>query len=229
MTRGKWDVRIVGHGAEPVDQMVANPLNWKIHPRNQYEALLGTINDVGFIRSVTVNRITGNLIDGHARVLLAEQEGIDELPVEYIEIPAEKEAEAILMFDPLAQAAVADQHKMLEVMSEIGAVDSAVAGFMADFTEKFEREVREEAMEAEAEAEAKPAPPEMGLRAYESYDYVLVLCRNSIDFKFLTAKLGLEKVNHSPIPGKKKIGLGRAVDAKRLFEAAGWDSPEEGS
>ena len=45
--------RIIGHGEEQVDQLLANPLNFRLHPDNQQQALAGAIDDIGFIREVS--------------------------------------------------------------------------------------------------------------------------------------------------------------------------------
>jgi len=63
--------------------------------------------------------------------------------------------------------------------------------------------------------------PEMELRPFEHYDYMLVLARNVMDWEALCEAFGLEKVNASPIPGKKKIGLGRAIDAGKVLAVIG--------
>jgi hypothetical protein len=34
-----WRNRIVGSGEEPPEQLLANPANWRIHPRGQQQAL----------------------------------------------------------------------------------------------------------------------------------------------------------------------------------------------
>src|SRR5690348_9768810 len=67
--------RIVGQGTEAPDQLVANPLNWRIHPRAQQEALAGSLETVGWVQQVLVNQRTGNLVDGHARVEQALSRG----------------------------------------------------------------------------------------------------------------------------------------------------------
>src|SRR6266704_2927845 len=36
----KWRNRIVGHGEEDPEQLLANPKNWRIHPKNQQDALV---------------------------------------------------------------------------------------------------------------------------------------------------------------------------------------------
>ena len=40
-----WKNRIVGHGEESPEQLLANPKNWRTHPKEQREALAGAPGD----------------------------------------------------------------------------------------------------------------------------------------------------------------------------------------
>ena len=118
--------RITGSGSERVDQLLANPANWRLHPDNQQQALAGAIDDIGFIRSVTVNRTTGCVLDGHLRVTLAARSGVDSLPVEYVELSEAEEAEALLTLDPIGAMAAADKTKLKELMRSVQSDDARV-------------------------------------------------------------------------------------------------------
>src|SRR5215212_4347178 len=97
-----WNNRIVGHGEESPEQLAANPKNWRIHPERQQKVLEGAIKDVGYLRSVTVNKRTGYVLDGHLRVALAISSGQHAIPVEYVDLSEEEEAEALALIDPIA-------------------------------------------------------------------------------------------------------------------------------
>ena len=71
-TGSRWRNRIVGTGSEPPERLVANPLNWRIHPPRQHAALAGALASVGWVQQVVVNRRTGFVVDGHLRVALAD-------------------------------------------------------------------------------------------------------------------------------------------------------------
>lgn len=72
VTRGKtaqgkrtgWRSRIVGHGEEAPDQLLANPRNWRIHPKTQQDALAGVLDEVGWVQDIIVNQLTGYVVDG---------------------------------------------------------------------------------------------------------------------------------------------------------------------
>ena len=128
--------RIVGHGEEAVDQLLANPLNFRLHPDNQQQALAGAIDDIGFIRSVTVNQRTGRVVDGHLRVTLAARSGVTTLPVEYVDLDEAEEAQALLSLDPIAAMAASDKAKLDELMRAVQSDDERVQAMIAEIAER---------------------------------------------------------------------------------------------
>ena len=128
--------RIIGHGEEQVDQLLANPLNFRLHPDNQQQALAGAIDDIGFIRSVTVNQRTGRVVDGHLRVTLAARSGVESLPVEYVDLSEAEEAQALLSLDPIAAMAASDRAKLDELMRAVQSDDERVQAMMGEFAER---------------------------------------------------------------------------------------------
>jgi hypothetical protein len=64
----QWQNRIIGLEWKPANQLLANPLNPREHPAIQREALRGSLDTLGWYDVVIENRLTGYLIDGHARV-----------------------------------------------------------------------------------------------------------------------------------------------------------------
>ena len=111
--------RIVGHGEEAPDQLLANPANWRIHPKAQQDAMKGILDQVGWVQSVIVNRTTGHLVDGHLRVSLALREDLPTVPVAYVDLTPEEEALVLATLDPLAALAVTDKDKLAELLAEV--------------------------------------------------------------------------------------------------------------
>ena len=66
-----WRNRITGTGEEAPNQLLANPANWRIHPKAQQDALAGALDQVGWVQQVLVNRRSRFVVDGLARVALA--------------------------------------------------------------------------------------------------------------------------------------------------------------
>lgn len=114
-----WQNRIVKHGMAKVAEIILNPNNWRTHPRDQYEALAGSLGELGWVKSIQINITTGNLIDGHARVILADQENQKEVPAEYIEITEEEELLALRVLDPLSEMAGKDRDKDFQLLTTL--------------------------------------------------------------------------------------------------------------
>lgn len=128
--------RVVGSGVERVDQLVANPNNFRVHPDSQQQALAGAIDEIGFARSILVNRTTGNVIDGHARITIAMRSGVEELPVEYVELSEDEEKKALLFLDPISAMAASDKTKLDELMQQVQSDDERVQEMIAGLAER---------------------------------------------------------------------------------------------
>lgn len=114
-----WRNRIVGHGMVAVDSLLANPANWRVHPKLQQDALAAAIQQVGYIRSVTINVTTQHMVDGHLRAQLADRDGVPELEAEFVELTEEEERIAIATLDPLGALAVADKDKLADLLTDL--------------------------------------------------------------------------------------------------------------
>jgi|GEM_PF-1952940 len=93
--------RIVGYGDEDPEQLLANPYNYRIHPSYQQEAVSAVLGEVGWIKHVTVNSLTGHIVDGHLRVMEAIKKGEKSVPVKYVELTETEELEVLATFDPI--------------------------------------------------------------------------------------------------------------------------------
>lgn len=119
-----WRSRIVGTGSESPDQLLANPRNWRIHPRSQQRALEAVLDRVGWVSEVLVNRRTGHLVDGHLRVELALSRGEPTVPISYVDLDEDEEALVLASLDPLSAMAATDDAKLAALLAEV-AVDEA--------------------------------------------------------------------------------------------------------
>jgi ParB-like chromosome segregation protein Spo0J len=115
-----WENRIVGYGEEAPDQLLANPQNWRIHSKNQQDAVAGVLAEVGWVQSVIVNRRTGHLVDGHLRVSIALRDDAKTVPVVYVDLSPEEESLILATLDPLAALAGTDREKLEDLLSAIG-------------------------------------------------------------------------------------------------------------
>lgn len=129
--------RIKGYStAFPVSQLLANPQNWRIHPLDQQEALAATIKEIGFIAPVTINDVTGNMVDGHLRVVLAMRGNVETLPAIHVELSPEEEQIALLTLDPITNFAVADKSVLENLLQGVKATDQNLLDFLNTIAQK---------------------------------------------------------------------------------------------
>jgi len=128
--------RIVGNGEEPLDQILYNPRNWRIHPLSQQDALKGVLEEVGWVQQVIVNKRTGNLIDGHLRCQLAAREGAQTIPVVYVDVSEDEEALVLATLDPIGAMAATDKQKLDELFANIQSENEQVTALIQEIAEK---------------------------------------------------------------------------------------------
>ena len=146
-TGSAWQNRIVGYGEEAVEAFLANEKNWRVHPKPQQDALLGSLSAVGIVANVLVNKRTSDqwpdgdrnvetLIDGHLRVTLALREGHPTLPVTYVDLTPEEEVLVLATLDPLSAMATADREKLDLLLHEVRTDDPALQVMLSDLAER---------------------------------------------------------------------------------------------
>lgn len=126
-----WANRIVGHADVDPVSLVANPKNWRLHPDAQKKALSGALLEVGWVAQIIVNKRTGHIVDGHARIELAIDRKETTVPVVYVDLAEEEEATVLGFLDPLSAMAQADPEKLDALMAEITVNDEALREMFA--------------------------------------------------------------------------------------------------
>ncbi len=121
----KWRNRIVGHDEVDPEQLLANPKNWRIHPKEQQQALEGVLAQVGWVQDCIVNQRTGFVVDGHARVAMAITAG-ERVPVVYVDLSEEEEALILATLDPLAAMAVTDKELLGDLLKNMEITNEAI-------------------------------------------------------------------------------------------------------
>jgi DNA modification methylase len=138
MSRGKtaaasaFRSRIVGEGDEAPDQLLANPLNWRVHPKEQVDALEGLLKQVGWVQRVIVNKRTGHVVDGHARVALALRRSEPKVPVLYVDLSEAEERLVLAAIDPIGGMAGRDDDMLAQVLDGLTAEDAGLQALLDD-------------------------------------------------------------------------------------------------
>jgi len=122
--------RIVGEGEEAPDQLLANPLNWRVHPKEQQDALEGLLKQVGWVQRVIVNKRTGHVVDGHARVALALRRNEPTLPVLYVDLSEDEERLVLAAIDPIGGMAGRDDDMLAQVLDGLTAEDAGLQALL---------------------------------------------------------------------------------------------------
>jgi len=134
-----WRSRITGHGEEDPSQLLANPRNWRIHPKAQQDALTAVLDKVGWVQDVIVNKTTGHVLDGHLRVGLAISREEESIPVVYVELTEDEEALILATFDPLGALAGTDDEILRSLVSDIGDQPPELAALLDGLERALER------------------------------------------------------------------------------------------
>lgn len=114
-----WDIRIVGHGEEAPDQLLANPRNWRIHPKAQQDTMAAVLDRVGYVETVIVNQRSGFVVNGHMRIALALSHGQPTVPVTYVDLSDDEEALVLSTFDAIGSQAATDRAQLDALLAEV--------------------------------------------------------------------------------------------------------------
>ncbi len=136
MAKTPWHNRITRYGESAPDQLLANPLNFRMHPKHQQDALAGVLSEIGVVQNVIVNERTGHVVDGHLRISLAMRDGIPTIPVTYVDLSPAEEATILATLDPISALATADAEKLRELLDEVSTSDAAVMQMLSDLAER---------------------------------------------------------------------------------------------
>lgn len=205
----RFKLRIVDSGMVRVTDIKRNKKNWRKHPKYQKELMGAILKQTGYTERLMVNRVTGNLINGHMRYDVAIENGEEEVPVDWVDLTPEEEEMELATHDPISMFAVSDriQHKAL--LAGIDDEDGALERLLS----MYDTEDRDDT------TGAVKLMDDMELAAFEGYDYVVLLFKNQLDWITILDKLNVEKARIAiNLKGQDKSGLGRVVDGRKVLE-----------
>jgi DNA modification methylase len=116
--------------------LLANPKNWRVHPKAQGAALRGLLAEVGYADALLARELPDGrlqLIDGHLR---AETTPSAMVPVLILDV-SEAEADKILLtLDPLASMAESDAERLQGLLNNVRTDSQAVEQLFAHIAEQ---------------------------------------------------------------------------------------------
>jgi hypothetical protein len=144
--------RIIAHLTVRAGDLVPHPLQFRLHPDAQRDALAASLREVGFARSLLGYRLPDGriqLIDGHLR------RGIDpemQVTVELLDVTADEARKLLLTLDPLSALADTDGEMAAELARMVGTDEQALQELWESLADQLTLE------ELLKEDEAPPAP-----------------------------------------------------------------------
>jgi len=146
MAEERYRNLIVGEGDEPVDDVLFNESNWRIHTREQQESLEGVFEDVGVVQRVIINIRTSpewgdsqnvrTLVDGHARVKIFAQHHEPTIPALYIDATPREEALILATLDPIGGMAATDKEKLDDLFDMIDTENERVLKMLDELAKR---------------------------------------------------------------------------------------------
>lgn len=116
--------------------LTPNPLNWKLHPKEQIDVVDDSVDKHGWLLPFLFNKRTGLLVNGHARLEIAVMRGYPSVPVWVGDFSEEDEAEILLTLDESAKLAESDAGKVhalaQRIKSRTGPLSDLIARVKAD-------------------------------------------------------------------------------------------------
>src|SRR5882724_13616306 len=111
-------------------ELVANPKNWRRHPKEQAAALRGLLAEVGYADALLARELEDGrlmLIDGHLRAETTRNAMVPVLVLDVTEAEADK---LLLTLDPLAAMALADREQVIALLEVVRTDSQAVAALL---------------------------------------------------------------------------------------------------
>lgn len=133
--KSEWRNRIVGQGVVNPAELIANPMNWRNHPKKQIQALTGLLKEVGWVQNVIVNKTTGHIVDGHARVGMAVERKEDSIPVVYVELTEDEERLVLASLDPIGTLAESSKGALEALLATVSTGETALQELVSNVAE----------------------------------------------------------------------------------------------
>lgn len=133
------DLSLYEVAAESTDALLlrAAPYNPRSITDEEFAALRASLREFGIVEPIVVNLVTGNCVSGHQRVKAALEEGIEALPVHYVELDLNREKLLNLALNRISGDW--DEAKLAAVLQQLAAEEASLdlSGFREDEIAKY--------------------------------------------------------------------------------------------
>lgn len=189
----------------PIDDLKPYERNPRVNDA-AVDSVAASIKEFGFKVPIVVDS-ENVIVAGHTRWRAAHQLGLETVPCIVADDLNEEQIKAFRLADnKVAEKAEWDDALLELELFDITSIDMSEFGFEID-------EVDDEKSVSESNKQFE----RMELKAFEHYDYVVFVFKNTMDWLNIVNKFEVKKVNAGY--GKtKKVGIGRVIDGKRLLE-----------
>lgn len=130
----RFQNRIVRYREVDPEQLIASPLNWRIHSAVQQAAMTGALDEIGWLVPVVIQDGTDYVIDGHMRVAIALRENESTVPAVDVDLDDDEAATAIATLDPIGAMAVVDREKYAELSAIVDTENAALRDLLDTIT-----------------------------------------------------------------------------------------------
>ena len=99
-------------------ELLPHPLNWRQHPKAQFDALSGVLAEIGFADAVIARETPDGLqlINGHLRRSIM---GDQTIPVLVVDLDDDEAAKMLITYDPLAALAETNENQLRGLMESV--------------------------------------------------------------------------------------------------------------
>jgi ParB-like chromosome segregation protein Spo0J len=203
--------RIVGHGDVKPEDLLANPLNFRRHPGTQMDALRGSMKELGWLKTIIVNKTTGHVLDGHARVEEAMRQGLPTIPATVVELSEDEERLALAVLDPITELAIKDQEMLDELIEQVNVQDAALREMLLNM----------QLNEEDGGNGGAEVLLEQSVQLKPGREFVVIVAEPGEEWDQLRAKLDLPMVRrggYAPGSAFDAVSVKRVIPASEIME-----------
>jgi hypothetical protein len=94
------------------------------------DALRGSMKELGWLKTIIVNKTTGHVLDGHARVEEAMRQGLPTIPATVVELSEDEERLALAVLDPITELAYRDDAVLKALLEDVETEDAGLQALL---------------------------------------------------------------------------------------------------